>query len=379
MKKLNIQLLLIETAFLLFALVDSFILSKNLLSTYIYYIKPVVWWGLGLFLYFNLNKNKTIVNKSDKFSYVFIFIMLSTALYYCSGLLFGFLSSAYNHNFLSILRNLFCFVSILIPYELIRATFINKGNSKADFICTVVFMSLIVIDMQDLLARLTSTLQISYLLGKTLPTIITQLFLCFIMKNCGLRCAILWQVFPATLLLIMPVVPNLDWFYTLLYTVASCLVCYVFVYYTYSNKEIAHDVKVGRKRKPYSGIISMIVIFLLVGFVSGMFGVKPTVIASNSMNTYFYKGDIVVIDKNGHYDINTVIQYQHQDIKVIHRIVEKQTDETGETFYITKGDNNNDVDSWKVYDSQIDGTVCMVIPKIGYIALWVNQAVGGLL
>ena len=100
MKKINARLLIIEIAFLLLSFVDSFILTERFLSTYIYYIKPVVWWGIGLFLYFNLNQNKTIINKKDKLSYVFIFIMVFTALYYCSGLLLGFYIRLITANFL---------------------------------------------------------------------------------------------------------------------------------------------------------------------------------------------------------------------------------------------------------------------------------------
>ena len=153
----------------------------------------------------------------------------------------------------------------------------------------------------------------------------------------------------------------------------------MFLYYTYTNKQLVKDVRVNRKRKPYFTIVAMICLILFVGFVCGIFPYQPIVILSNSMVPNFSRGDIVVVDKNGDYGIDSIIQFENEGINVVHRIVGIGTDENGKTYYITKGDNNNTEDNWVVYEEQIYGTVKLIIPKIGYITIWFNDAIRGIL
>lgn len=368
----NKKLLICELILLLFTLVENFIFVPNLTSYYVYYARPILYLVLSLAFYFHIYLKRTILQKTDKLFYVVIFLILSTTIYYVVGLILGFARSPYNNEFLSVIRNIYSFVLYLIPIELIRLCLVNLTKKRWQKIITVLVMIIFTINLNSLVYNITNGMKITYIFDTIIPCIITQVFLNFLVYNCGFIANLVWVIPPQFLKIILPIQPDLDWFYIMLFTVASCLICYVFLYYSYLNKELAKDVRVGKKKKPYSTIISMIFLFALFGFVTGMFGVKPTVVASNSMNTYFYRGDIVVIDYDSRYDINSVIQYKHEDIKVIHRIIGKETDENGKYYYITKGDNNNAQDNWRVYPDQIEGTVCGVIPKIGYLALFVN-------
>ena len=372
MGKINLKLLILEIAFILFAIVDL-ILIKNIGQNYIYYIKPIFWWGLGVLLYFLISKKTEATEKKEKRFYVLAFILLFNTLYYCLGLFFGFVRNALNTEFLSILRNLYCFVSILVPVELIRKSLISNSETKFESFFCVVTMLLITLNFSSIANNFENGNILGCILQQIIPAIITQVFLCYLTKHCGVVTAIAWQVVPAILSVILPIQPRLDSFYILLYTVASCLICFVFLYYTYTNEQLAKEVKQGKTKKPYGGIIAMLVVFLLVGLMTGMFGVVPTVIASNSMNTYIYKGDIVLINKLADYDVNSVVQFEHKNVKIVHRIVDTAIDENGKTYFVTKGDNNDTADSWHVYANQIDGEVCFVIPKIGYVSLFFNQ------
>ena len=372
MRKINLKLLFLEIAFALFVLVDL-ILVKNAGQNYIYYIKPVFWWVLGVVLYFFVSKKTMVTERKEKRFYILAFILLFNALYYCLGLFFGFVYNALKIEFLSIVRNIYCFVSILVPFELIRKSLISNTQTKLDYTISVITMILITLNFSSIASNFQNGNIIGCIFGQIIPTIITQVFLCYVVKHCGVVSTILWQVIPATLSVILPIQPRLDSFYVLLYTVASCLICFVFLYYTYTNEELAKEVQQGKTKKPYGGIIVMLVVFLLVGFMTGMFGVVPTVIASNSMNSYIYRGDIVIINKLADYDVNSVVQFEHKNVKIVHRIVDTAVDENGRTYYVTKGDNNETVDSWHVYDDQIDGEVCFVIPKIGHVSLFFNS------
>ena len=54
---------------------------------------------------------------------------------------------------------------------------------------------------------------------------------------------------------------------------------------------------------------------------------------------------------------------------VVHRVVLIRTDEKGKREFVTKGDNNNDVDLFSVKEYQVDGIVKLDIPYLGYPTL----------
>ena len=57
---------------------------------------------------------------------------------------------------------------------------------------------------------------------------------------------------------------------------------------------------------------------------------------------------------------------------VVHRIAQK-TQRRGEFYFITKGDNNRDVDAKEVTEDQLIGKVIFKIKYIGYPAIWIHD------
>ena len=114
------------------------------------------------------------------------------------------------------------------------------------------------------------------------------------------------------------------------------------------------------------------------------------VVVSGSMEPVFYRGDVVVIEKTNFLGIQEI---NPADIKVgdiviynavwfpepvIHRVIATGTATNGSQYYITKGDNNPIQDPYPVYDNQIVAKVAtigntpVVIPKVGYITIWIR-------
>ena len=114
------------------------------------------------------------------------------------------------------------------------------------------------------------------------------------------------------------------------------------------------------------------------------------VVVSGSMEPVFYRGDVVVIEKTNFLGIQEI---NPADIKVgdiviynavwfpepvIHRVIATGTATNGSQYYITKGDNNQIQDPYPVYDNQIVAKVAtigktpVVIPKVGYITIWIR-------
>ena len=113
------------------------------------------------------------------------------------------------------------------------------------------------------------------------------------------------------------------------------------------------------------------------------------VVVSGSMEPAFYRGDIVMVQKA---DFLGIHEFNPEDVQVgdvvvydakwfnqpvIHRIIDIE-DINGTTMYKIKGDNNNAADPYYVTPSQIKekvvtwGDNLVVIPKIGYLSLWLR-------
>ena len=113
------------------------------------------------------------------------------------------------------------------------------------------------------------------------------------------------------------------------------------------------------------------------------------VVVSGSMEPAFYRGDIVMVEKAdflGIHEFNPedvqvgdVVVYDAKwfDQPVIHRIIDIK-DINGTTMYKIKGDNNNAPDPYYVTSDQIRekvvtwGDNLVVIPKIGYLSIWLR-------
>ncbi len=378
MRRLNIKNLLYCLLIIVIVLVEDFV-RTSLSEIYIYYIKPVVWLGIAMIGWFYVRKNVTIKQKDEKAIRITTLIILFTSFYFMLGFLSGFARSPYNRTFLGIIINEYSFVFILVAYEMIRSSLVSSSNSKFQSFIVLLTMICIFLDIEDLIESFSTGIHFNYIFGTLLTCIISQVLLNFIMKHCGIKSTLIWQLVSTAILYIVPILPAFNWFYNILFVSLRALVCYVFLYYTYTNKQLVKDVRVNRKRKPYFTIVAMICLILFVGFVCGIFPYQPIVILSNSMVPNFSRGDIVVVDKNGDYGIDSIIQFENEGINVVHRIVGIGTDENGKTYYITKGDNNNTEDNWVVYEEQIYGTVKLIIPKIGYITIWFNDAIRGIL
>ena len=82
------------------------------------------------------------------------------------------------------------------------------------------------------------------------------------------------------------------------------------------------------------------------------------------MEPKFYPGDLVIsLHKNrANIKEGDIITFREDDEIVTHRIIDKTQE-----GYITKGDNNNAVDSFAVSNDNIIGKVLFDIPNAGYI------------
>ena len=141
----------------------------------------------------------------------------------------------------------------------------------------------------------------------------------------------------------------------------------------------------GNKMTNWKEIASYAIILIIVLIAAQ----HLNVVVSGSMEPAFYRGDIVMVEKTNFLGIQefNVNDIQKGDVvvydakwfnqPVIHRVIDI-VEINGSTMYMIKGDNNKSPDPYYVSPSQIQSKVVsfgdnlVVIPKIGYLSLWLR-------
>lgn len=111
--------------------------------------------------------------------------------------------------------------------------------------------------------------------------------------------------------------------------------------------------------------------------VPKIFGYKPFVVLSGSMNPEIKVGDLVLVKEVDTSSLkkDDIIAYRDSQDKVTtHRIVEVINNKEGLSF-ITKGDANNTEDA-EIKASQVEGKYIKKYPGIGKAVLFIQQPLG---
>lgn len=129
-------------------------------------------------------------------------------------------------------------------------------------------------------------------------------------------------------------------------------------------------------------VLSMIIIVKKIVFptkVPDIFGIKPFIVLSGSMEPEIKKGDLVFIKEIDikELDVGDIIAFRHtnDDIITLHRIIEKITDENTISFR-TKGDNNEAEDRLSVKEENLEGIYYKNIARLGDIAMIIRTPQG---
>ena len=112
--------------------------------------------------------------------------------------------------------------------------------------------------------------------------------------------------------------------------------------------------------------------------VPSVFGWKPFIVLSGSMETEIFSGDIVVVKEVDSTKLkeNDIIAFKSGDVVVTHRIVEVIKEEDGTIKYVTKGDNNNTQDKDYVYPDKVEGLLQFKVSKLGNLAMFIQTPIG---
>ncbi len=143
-----------------------------------------------------------------------------------------------------------------------------------------------------------------------------------------------------------------------------------------AEKLAAKKKKANEPASPLAWILTGIFAVLLIWLNTGFLGVRPSLMSGPSMNPTLYTGDVVVTDQvaPATIQVGDIIRFRRDTIDVVHRVVAIQN-EGGQIVFTTRGDNNN-VDDDPFPASRYEGKVILILPKIGWVSIYLRQALG---
>ena len=153
----------------------------------------------------------------------------------------------------------------------------------------------------------------------------------------------------------------------------------------YDVEKISNKIKHKKRNKKIVKFVILITLILLfiVNIIlaieerTHIFGIYMFNIISESMEPTFYKDDLALVKSCNMEELKKgdIITFKQEDRIISHRISEI-IEEKGKKQFITKGDNNEVEDIEPVDVQNIYGKVVLVIPKIGKIVNYIQNARG---
>ena len=368
LKNKNIIIILVVYIF-----VEIILQVKNY-SLYIN-INPIFWGIVLAYLTYEIKRNYIRFNTDRKhYKYIIIIIVLHVLAYLYLGNTFGFSKSPYNHEIIPILKNAFLTIFPIISIEVARGVFVTRNKNNKLAIAGITVLLILAQINYNLFVNFNLNKEelFKYICGEILPlTSYNILYTYFVLKNSYLI-TIIFRVFIKLLLLLLPILADLDWFMLGTFGIILPAVIYILFKYIF-NKE-----KEAKKKYSIFAKVSYILTFslciILTCFMLGMFKYQAITILSDSMEPIFGPSDVVIykkLEKNSLQEIQVgdIIIYSVEDKNIVHRVVDV-IEEDGVIKYQTKGDNNNTADSKLVDISQIKGIYLFSIKYFGLPSVW---------
>lgn len=375
----NIKCVILFLVIILYLIISNIFLIPNFNNIYYILINPLFWLLMFIMCLLFKSKYKRYKNKVNKTQKVVIMVLLYIIIFYLIGLFLGFENSPYSHNIVSIIKNIYEFVLIIIFEEYIRNYLITNSQKKIDYILITILFVLVNINFQILFINLKNIGELfKYISSTVLPLIFSNIlcsYLCFIGSY---KLALSYKLPLELMYIIFPIFPALNWLLNGAIGMIFPTIVYLFISYDYQKKEQLLSRKKLKQNNPLLLLPFLSISIILICFVLGLFKYKPMAILSNSMVPTYSRGDIVIFSKPNkkeleNIQIYNIIVYRLDNMIVAHRIVNIEKNNKGEVLYTTKGDNNLTVDSKKVTNEQIIGIVKTVVHFIGYPTVWLND------
>ena len=320
--------------------------------------------------YFIKKRNVHSLHKKQASLILTAFAVTSVALYYISGVKFGYYNVKVSYS--SIWLYVIHIVAIIIGTEIIRSILLAQKNK---LITAIAYVLCVAIDVLVLTQVNTFSSFDNFMdtLGLViLPCISANFLYHHTSQKFGSISIIPYKL----ILFIYPYIfaykPHIS---NAILSFAKIIIpigIYLIINLIYKTKS---KVTTKTKRKINFAVttIATVLAISFIVLISGAFQYKIIVIATESMTGTIDKGDAVIYESYNDQALKTddIIAFNKNNAIIVHRIIEV-TNINGEVRYYTKGDANDSADSGYVTESQIVGVIKMKIKYMGYPSLWVR-------
>ncbi len=356
---------------------SSYLLSRKII--------PMVWCVFLAIMFFfipRVHAASRLVKRETIYMEAVICAVILIAVRILVGSMLGQLgSSPYDLSPIGILGNLFYALPALAAREVIRSyvlgTYCNVHNLKV-FIFVTLLMTASSLNYSKLfMASDIEGLSI-FFAQEAGPILCQNIMLSYLALYGGPIAAILYGGVLELFHWVSPILSGLNWLAEGAVGILVPIGFILFIVGKYEEKK--HGFKPSKVEK--GGLIGWSVTALfsigLLWFIAGVFPIVPSVVVTGSMEPMIYPGDVILLqqmrteEQVRNLAAGDVIQFQRDEIRITHRIVEILDDGIGNLTFRTKGDNNSTEDSRLVHPNDIKGELVQVVPKIGYPSLLVK-------
>lgn len=372
------KLIIVEIVLSLLFLLNIFV--KNILNDYL--IILIISLAIG-FIIWQMGYEKDDVIDNDKkksiVKYVIFYTLSFIVLQYGLGLILDFVKTPYKRDLLSIFKNVFATVLIIISSEYLRYIFVKKGENKK-IIHVLAALVFILIDLSlnvsiFNLSKLSDLLE--FVTSIFLPSLIKNWILTIFVYRYGVKQNIIYRLLLELYVFIVPFTPDLGIYLKSVFLMTYPLLLSILITFGFEKAK-----KKDFRDKHYKGKIitglSIIVVTLLIALNSNLFRYWMVAVASGSMEPTIEIGDMIVIDKDyqKHLDrlkVGDVLVFKIGKKIYTHRIIDIK-EQQGNYNISTKGDRKGQIeDNWTVTNKDVIGVVKFKIKYVGYPTVWLSR------
>lgn len=379
MNKFNIKTIIIYLLLIIYIIFTDTIGYKDFTNIFNYIINPIFWFILFI-ISFYINKEYLQITKfkSIKLQTIFIVILTYLIVYFSLGLFIGYAKNVYNNSIIGIIKNTYVYIIPIIFMEYTRTAVTNSSKKLYNYIILTILFTLASINIQSIFTNSSYSAIFKNISSIAIPSVTSNILLTYLSINCNYYGNLFYRLPLQITNIALPIIPNLDWYYTAILGILLPLITYIFVK-NIDDKINNYESKRRLKKKSTVKMIYIIIPLLIcICFVAGIFKYKPTAILSNSMKPIYSRGDVVVVEKLSKKELNKlkkydIIEYILDGTIVAHRIINIEKHPDGTILITTKGDNNNAADTKKVKAEQVIGKIKFSVAKVGYPSVYLNE------
>lgn len=340
-----------------------------------------IWGALFLLgILFTKGDYNRYLDQYDKVQTTFIVVVAYLMFNFALGLFVGYQYNAYSMTPRGILHNTIMFMPIIIFQEYIRQVLVSYSNGKSKWmlIITILFI-LVSVNFNSLQNDFrTAESGFKFLCSDLIPLVARNFVFTYLAYISSCKPPIIYRMLTTAVSIYLPILPNINWFYTGLFGILVPIALYIIINYSQLKLERKLTWRDEKKSRPITYVPTLIIVLLVVGFVVGFFKYQPVAVISDSMLPVFARGDMIIVEDVKEEDIASlkkgdIIKFLTENYYIIHRIHEIKETKDGLEF-VTKGDNNNAPDGKTVKPEQIQGIYRGHVKYVGFPSVWLSEA-----